>query len=130
MFNQSDNVSGHGPIGVEADFARFRGGTESTEIRHNYAGLCRELPSVPVTVKPSSGKWTPAVPEPIERTRPSASGQSAPRKAGWLRLKFGVPVGILIAALAGGALYWAFHRSPKLTDKDKVENQCVCAWLG
>lgn len=39
---EGDHVASHGPIGIEGDFARFRGRTEAPEIREDYACICSE----------------------------------------------------------------------------------------
>jgi len=40
IFDQSDNVTGHGPIGVKADVARFRGSAKAAGVRENNTSVC------------------------------------------------------------------------------------------
>src|SRR5271157_3076803 len=42
MFDQSDNVTGHGPIGVEGHVARISGSAEASEVWENHTSICSQ----------------------------------------------------------------------------------------
>jgi eukaryotic-like serine/threonine-protein kinase len=110
---------------MRAELQRLKRDTDSGRSAAVPAAEEVELPSAlpSSTQRSSSGKQNPPQPSQLIPTPPSgepaASAGSQSRKLSSISKKALTALAALILVAAAG-LYWRFHRSPKLTDKDTV----------